>query len=91
MADRPLSHLRWQGAAALPAAVRDVLLGPGAPFELVTEPVLGHDHVVFALFRRNSPKKIFTRNAPRHRVGKRVVKHRLHCSLLFGKRGHDRN
>src|SRR6185437_15389574 len=22
--------------------------GPGAPFELVTEPVLGHDHVVFA-------------------------------------------
>jgi acyl-CoA synthetase (AMP-forming)/AMP-acid ligase II len=28
--------------------VRDALLGPGAPFELVTEPVLGHDHVVFA-------------------------------------------
>jgi acyl-CoA synthetase (AMP-forming)/AMP-acid ligase II len=48
MADRPLSHLRWPGAAALPGAVRDALLGPGAPFELVTEPVLGHDHVVFA-------------------------------------------
>jgi acyl-CoA synthetase (AMP-forming)/AMP-acid ligase II len=48
MADRPLSHLRWPGAAALPDAVRDALLGPGAPFELVTEPVLGHDHVVFA-------------------------------------------
>ena len=48
MADRPPSHLRWPGAAALPDAVRDALLGPGAPFELVTEPVLGHDHVVFA-------------------------------------------
>ncbi|HEX5301131.1 MAG TPA: class I adenylate-forming enzyme family protein [Streptosporangiaceae bacterium] len=48
MADRPLSHLRWPGASALPGAVRDALLGPGAPFELVTEPVLGHDHVVFA-------------------------------------------
>ena len=48
MADPPLSHLRWPGAAALPGAVRDALLGPGAPFELVTEPVLGHDHVVFA-------------------------------------------
>jgi acyl-CoA synthetase (AMP-forming)/AMP-acid ligase II len=48
MADRELSHLRWQGAAALPDAVREALLGPGAPFELVTEPVLGHDHVVFA-------------------------------------------
>lgn len=32
----------------LPDAVRDALLGPGAPFELVTEPVLGYDHVVFA-------------------------------------------
>lgn len=48
MAERPLSHLRWQGASVLPGAVRDALLGPGAPFELVTEPVLGHDHVVFA-------------------------------------------
>jgi acyl-CoA synthetase (AMP-forming)/AMP-acid ligase II len=48
VAERALSHLRWQGAAALPAAVRDALLGPGAPFELVSEPVLGHDHAVFA-------------------------------------------
>jgi acyl-CoA synthetase (AMP-forming)/AMP-acid ligase II len=48
MGERALSHLRWQGAAGLPGAVRDALLGPGAPFELVTEPVLGHDHVVFA-------------------------------------------
>jgi acyl-CoA synthetase (AMP-forming)/AMP-acid ligase II len=45
---RPVSHLRWQGAAVLPDAVRSALLGPGAPFELVTEPVLGFDHVVFA-------------------------------------------
>ena len=48
MAERPLSHLWWQGAPALPDAVREALLGPGAPFELVTEPVLGHDHVMFA-------------------------------------------
>src|ERR1700722_14459717 len=27
---------------------REALTGPGAPFEHVTEPVLGHDHVVFA-------------------------------------------
>ncbi|HEU5393132.1 MAG TPA: class I adenylate-forming enzyme family protein [Streptosporangiaceae bacterium] len=48
MAEPALSHLRWQGASVLPDAVRDALLGPGAPFELVTEPVLGYDHVVFA-------------------------------------------
>jgi len=48
LSERAPSHLRWQGAAVLPGAVRDALLGPGAPFELVTEPVLGHDHVVFA-------------------------------------------
>jgi acyl-CoA synthetase (AMP-forming)/AMP-acid ligase II len=46
--EAPFSHLRWQGAAVLPAAVREALTGRGAPFELVTEPVLGHDHVVFA-------------------------------------------
>jgi acyl-CoA synthetase (AMP-forming)/AMP-acid ligase II len=42
------SHLRWQGAAPLPPEARATLIGPGAPFELVTEPVLGRDHVVFA-------------------------------------------
>ena len=42
------SHLRWQGTALLPATVRESLTGRGAAFELVTEPVLGHDHVVFA-------------------------------------------
>ena len=31
------SHLRWQGAALLPPAVRAALTGPGAAFELVTE------------------------------------------------------
>jgi acyl-CoA synthetase (AMP-forming)/AMP-acid ligase II len=42
------SHLRWLGAQALPTAVREALTGPGAPFEIITEPVLGHDHAVFA-------------------------------------------
>ncbi len=43
-----VSHLRWQGAALLPPGIREALTGRGAPFELVTEPVLGHSHVVFA-------------------------------------------
>jgi acyl-CoA synthetase (AMP-forming)/AMP-acid ligase II len=42
------SHLRWAGGALLPPAARAALTGRGASFELVTEPVLGHDHVVFA-------------------------------------------
>ncbi|WP_426246534.1 class I adenylate-forming enzyme family protein [Nocardioides sp. LHG3406-4] len=41
------SHLDWRGAELLPQDVRTALLGPGAPFELVTEQVLGHDHLVF--------------------------------------------
>jgi acyl-CoA synthetase (AMP-forming)/AMP-acid ligase II len=42
------SHLRWTGARALSASAAEALTGPGAPFEIVTEPVLGHDHAVFA-------------------------------------------
>jgi acyl-CoA synthetase (AMP-forming)/AMP-acid ligase II len=42
------SHLRWPGLPHLSPAIRDALTGPGAPFEIVTEPVLGHDHQVFA-------------------------------------------
>ncbi|WP_101524700.1 class I adenylate-forming enzyme family protein [Nocardioides houyundeii] len=41
------SHLDWQGAESLPEDVRAALLGDDAPFELVTESVLGHDHTVF--------------------------------------------
>jgi acyl-CoA synthetase (AMP-forming)/AMP-acid ligase II len=48
MTEAPVAQLRWQGAALLPAEVREALTGAGAPFELVTEPVLGHRHVVFA-------------------------------------------
>jgi len=43
-----VSHLSWQGAALLPLEAREALVGRGAPFELVTEPVLGREHVVFA-------------------------------------------
>jgi acyl-CoA synthetase (AMP-forming)/AMP-acid ligase II len=32
----------------MPPAAEAALTGPGGPFELVTEPVLGYDHVVFA-------------------------------------------
>jgi non-ribosomal peptide synthetase component F len=42
------SHLRWQGASLLPPRIKEALVGPGAPFELVSEPVGGHAHVVFA-------------------------------------------
>ena len=42
------SHLRWPGLPELPPQAQAALTGPGAPFEIVTEPVLGHDHQVFA-------------------------------------------
>jgi non-ribosomal peptide synthetase component F len=42
------SHLRWPGLPQLPQEARAALVGPGAPFEIVTEPVAGHDHPVFA-------------------------------------------
>jgi len=42
------SHLRWPGLPQLPPQAQAALAGPGAPFEIVTEPVLGHDHQVFA-------------------------------------------
>jgi acyl-CoA synthetase (AMP-forming)/AMP-acid ligase II len=46
---RPLpSHLRWPGLPQLPPEAQSALAGPGAPFEIVTEAVLGHDHEVFA-------------------------------------------
>jgi len=44
----PPSHLRWPGLPLLPPQAQAALAGPGAPFEIVTEPVLGHDHPVFA-------------------------------------------
>ena len=42
------SQLRWPGAGALPDAVREALTGAGAPFEIVTENIFGHEHRVFA-------------------------------------------
>jgi acyl-CoA synthetase (AMP-forming)/AMP-acid ligase II len=43
-----LARLRWVGADVLPADARARLVGPGAPFELRAEPVLGTDVEVFA-------------------------------------------
>jgi acyl-CoA synthetase (AMP-forming)/AMP-acid ligase II len=42
------SHLDWTAGAALDEAVATALVGPGAPFELRTEPVLGTTMPVFA-------------------------------------------
>ena len=42
------AHLSWAGADVLAAQARHDLLGPGGPFELTTEPVLGCPHTVFA-------------------------------------------
>ncbi|HEY6792336.1 MAG TPA: class I adenylate-forming enzyme family protein [Trebonia sp.] len=42
------SHLRWPGLPQLPPQAEADLAGPGAPFEIVTGPVLGHDHQVFS-------------------------------------------
>ncbi|HXA57695.1 MAG TPA: class I adenylate-forming enzyme family protein [Streptosporangiaceae bacterium] len=47
----------------MPPDVREVLLGPGAPFELVTEPVLGHDHIVFAQRPRTLRQMLDARSA----------------------------
>jgi acyl-CoA synthetase (AMP-forming)/AMP-acid ligase II len=44
----PAARLRWQGGDLLPPDVRTSLLGRGAPFELVTEDVLGRPRTVFA-------------------------------------------
>jgi acyl-CoA synthetase (AMP-forming)/AMP-acid ligase II len=41
-------RLTWVGDEGLPADVRDALLGPGAPFELVDDVVLGRPVQVFA-------------------------------------------
>jgi acyl-CoA synthetase (AMP-forming)/AMP-acid ligase II len=43
-----VSHLRWPGVALLPPALGESLTGVGGAYELATEPVLGHDHAVFA-------------------------------------------
>jgi acyl-CoA synthetase (AMP-forming)/AMP-acid ligase II len=44
----PAARLRWEGGDLLPPDVRTSLLGPGAPFELATEDVLGRPRTVFA-------------------------------------------
>lgn len=46
---RPPAHLSWGAAGMLPDDIREGLLGAGAPFELVREPVLG---VVLDVFAR---------------------------------------
>jgi acyl-CoA synthetase (AMP-forming)/AMP-acid ligase II len=45
--------LVWNGAEALSPEVRERLMGPGAPFEIVTEDVLGAPVEVFAQRPRN--------------------------------------
>lgn len=47
LTDTARAHLRWEGAEALSPDVRAALLGPGAPFELARETVLGHEFTVF--------------------------------------------
>ena len=61
--EAPVSHLRWEGAGLLPPATKEALTGPGAPFELVTEPVLGHEHVVFARRPRSLRRMLDTQAA----------------------------
>ena len=47
-ADDDPGQLTWRGAEQLPASVAAALMGPGAPFELVTETMLGRQLQVFA-------------------------------------------
>ncbi|HEX3791003.1 MAG TPA: class I adenylate-forming enzyme family protein [Pseudonocardiaceae bacterium] len=58
----PPAHLRWS-AEALAPGVREALTGVGAPFELRTENVLGHDAVVFAQRPRSLRQLLDTRTA----------------------------
>lgn len=46
--DHPVSYLEWAEDERLPEAARAALTGPGAPFELVEEDVLGARMRVFA-------------------------------------------
>ena len=43
-----LAYLRWDEDQSLPPQARNALTGPGAPFEMRDEPVLGTDMRVFA-------------------------------------------
>jgi acyl-CoA synthetase (AMP-forming)/AMP-acid ligase II len=47
-AGRPLAHLRWVGADNVAPEVTRAILGPGQPFELVSDVVLGTEVCVFA-------------------------------------------
>ena len=47
------SRLTWVGAAALPEAARNAIMGPGARFEIVVEDVLGVPTEVFAQRHRS--------------------------------------
>jgi acyl-CoA synthetase (AMP-forming)/AMP-acid ligase II len=58
-----MSRLRWQSPAPLPPGARAALLGRHAPYELATEPVLGHDHVVFA-HRARSMRQLLDTQPP---------------------------
>jgi acyl-CoA synthetase (AMP-forming)/AMP-acid ligase II len=42
------AHLRWSATTAIPPGAHDALVGPGSPFELGTETVLGAALPVFA-------------------------------------------
>lgn len=57
MADPPPAHLRW------PAEDWAALVGPGAPYELVVEPVLGVPTTVFARRPRSLRQLLDTRAA----------------------------
>lgn len=49
------ARLRWRGDEGIDPGVRERLLGPGAPFELVVEDVLGAPTLVFAQRPPNLP------------------------------------
>jgi acyl-CoA synthetase (AMP-forming)/AMP-acid ligase II len=59
----PVAHLSWSAERSLPPGVRDALVGAGAPFELHTEQVLGHDATVFARRARSLRELLDTYSA----------------------------
>jgi acyl-CoA synthetase (AMP-forming)/AMP-acid ligase II len=60
MTDARPARLTWNLADMLPAEARAALMGPGAPFELVIEDVLGEPAEVFAQRKRSLRESLAT-------------------------------
>ncbi|HZP29200.1 MAG TPA: class I adenylate-forming enzyme family protein [Acidimicrobiia bacterium] len=77
-----LAHAAWTGDAVLSDDARAVLIGPGAPFEMRTEKVLGQDVTVFAN-RAQNLRRLFDASVDRFRDLTLVADERQLTSWTF--------